>query len=220
MTERSIAVIGGGITGLTAAYRLRRDAPDDVDVHLYEASERLGGCIRGTDLDGVLDESIDVGAEAALARRPEAVDLARELGLTTEAPGSARSAIFSRGELHPIPGGSVMGVPADPETAAGLLDDDEVRRAARETVTGAVSGDIAVADFIEARLGPEWPTDSSIRCWPVCTPAIHGCSHCAPRSRRYGRPPVTARRCASSCAARFRGPRGKRRPIGVRRPSS
>lgn len=153
MTKRSVAVIGGGITGLSAAHYLRRNAHRDLDVRLYEASDRLGGCIRGTDLDGVLPDTVDVGAEAALARRPEALSLVEELGLPIETPGNVRSAIFSRGALHPIPRGTVMGVPADPASAAGILDGEEVRRASRERLTDAVPDDVAVAEFIAARLG-------------------------------------------------------------------
>lgn len=148
----TVAVIGGGITGLTAAYELAGVA----DVSVYEAAQRPGGCIAGTDLESALPVTVDVGAEAALARRPETLELARRLGMSIEAPSDAKSAVYSRGKMHPIPGGTVMGVPADPRAAAGVLADDEIRRAGEETIIESAGqrSDVAVGEFVAERLGP------------------------------------------------------------------
>ena len=95
-----IAVIGGGISGLASAWMIRQLLPLS-DLTVFEASGRLGGCIRSTDLDGALPIRTDVGAEAALARRSEVVDLAGQLDLVSVNPSSASSSIFARGNLRP-----------------------------------------------------------------------------------------------------------------------
>jgi oxygen-dependent protoporphyrinogen oxidase len=70
-------VVGGGIAGLAAAAAVRRDAPG-VDVVVLEGSPAVGGKLARAEVGGV---TVDVGAEAMLNRRPEAVDLARQAGL-------------------------------------------------------------------------------------------------------------------------------------------
>lgn len=149
---RSVAVIGGGISGLAAAWELSR-AEADTSVVLLEATDRLGGKLRLEDVGGV---RIDVGAESVLARRPEAVGLLHELGLDGEVthPGPAGAAIVARGVRWPMPRGTVMGVPADPESVRGLLTDAEVDRLAHEQTGGPVPGDLSVGDLVDARLGP------------------------------------------------------------------
>ncbi|MGH3836632.1 MAG: NAD(P)-binding protein, partial [Pseudonocardiaceae bacterium] len=73
-----VAVVGGGISGLTAAYRLRTLLGPTAEIVLVEGSRRLGGALRTVQLGGV---ALDVGAEAFLTRRPEALGLIEELGL-------------------------------------------------------------------------------------------------------------------------------------------
>ena len=148
--SRTVAVIGGGISGLAAAWELSRLG--DLSVTVLEGSDRLGGKLRLEDVGGV---RIDVGAESVLARRPEALALFAQLGLDdrTTHPGPAGAAIVSRGRLWPMPRGTVMGVPSDPESVRGLLTDEEVERLAHETVAGPVVGDVSVGDLVDARLG-------------------------------------------------------------------
>ncbi|WGW13362.1 protoporphyrinogen oxidase [Saxibacter everestensis] len=151
-----IAVIGGGISGLSAAWFVRRQLVDAVqpgEVTVFEASDRLGGCLRSTTLHDALPITADTGAEAALARRPEAVELADRLGLARQTPGTTRSGIYSSGKLRPIPTGTVMGVPGDPAGAIGVLTPDEVARAEAERLTEPVDDDTSVGDWIAARLG-------------------------------------------------------------------
>ena len=149
---RSVAVIGGGISGLAAAWELSRPG-SDVSVVVLEGSDRVGGKLRLDDVAGV---RIDVGAESVLARRPEALTLFEELGLDdrTTHPGPAGAAIVSRGRRWPLPKGTVMGVPSDPESVRGLLSDAEVERLVHERVDGVVTGDVSVGDLVDARLGP------------------------------------------------------------------
>ena len=83
-----VAVVGGGISGLAAAHRLRTLLGPAARITVLERSERLGGVLRTVDLAGV---PYDVGAEAFLVRRPEMVALAAELGLPTVHPTAAAS---------------------------------------------------------------------------------------------------------------------------------
>ncbi|QIP44003.1 hypothetical protein G9444_6760 (plasmid) [Rhodococcus erythropolis] len=78
-TRPSVAVIGGGISGLVAAYRLR-SLGSEADITIVDDSPRLGGKLRTIDLGG----PIDIGAEAFIARRPEVPALLAELGLTDQ----------------------------------------------------------------------------------------------------------------------------------------
>ncbi len=110
-----VAVVGGGITGLSAAYHLRHRAGDSSAppprVTLFEAEERLGGKIRTSPFAGL--PAVDEGADAFLARVPWAVDLAHELGLDDlVSPATGRAYVWWDGSLHPIPEGLVLGVPA------------------------------------------------------------------------------------------------------------
>jgi oxygen-dependent protoporphyrinogen oxidase len=79
MTRR-IAVVGGGITGLAAAYELRVQAPD-AEIVVFEATDRLGGKVATTTFAG---RAIDEGADAFLARVPWGLELCRELGIDTQ----------------------------------------------------------------------------------------------------------------------------------------
>jgi len=150
----TVAVVGGGISGLVAAWRLAT-APDAPRVVLLEQSPRLGGKL----LVGKLgDLEVDLGAESVLARRPEAVDLLAELGLDADVvhPVTSSASVVRSGHLYPLPGGTLMGVPGRPETLAGLLDADEVARVAAEPSLPVtpIDDDVDVASWIAARVGP------------------------------------------------------------------
>lgn len=147
-----VGVVGAGIAGLAAAWHLVQQAPD-LDVTVLEGSSRVGGKLR---LEQVGDVAVDVGAESVLARRPEAIQLFEELGLADRVTHPARvpASIVSDGALRPMPTGTLMGVPSDPESVRGLLTDTEVRRLSAELQTPPVDGDVSVGEFIDARLGP------------------------------------------------------------------
>ena len=81
MSPARVAVVGGGISGLAAAYRLRTLLGPAAEIVLLEGSRRLGGALRTVELGGL---ALDVGAEAFLMRRPEAVGLVDELGLQAQ----------------------------------------------------------------------------------------------------------------------------------------
>ncbi|MET1059071.1 MAG: protoporphyrinogen oxidase [Nocardioides sp.] len=150
MTQRRTVVVGAGIAGLAAAHELAA-AGDDVLV--LEGSPSVGGKLRRTDVAGV---TVDVGAEAMLNRRPEAVDLARSLGLDLVHPATISSRIWTRGALRRLPR-SVMGVPADLDELArtGVLSEDGLARARAEVIAPASEEDVSVAAFVADRLGDE-----------------------------------------------------------------
>jgi protoporphyrinogen/coproporphyrinogen III oxidase len=149
------AVVGGGIAGLAAAHDLTK-AGHEVVVH--EASERVGGKLRTERFAGV---QLDAAPDAFLARRPEALELCRELGLADDLrpPASGSSYIWSRGRLRPVPKGQVLGVPTDLVALArsGILSPAGAARAALEPVLPGepLVGDAAVGDVIRARFGEE-----------------------------------------------------------------
>jgi protoporphyrinogen/coproporphyrinogen III oxidase len=106
-----VVVVGGGITGLTAAWRLSQH-PDAPRVTLLEASDRLGGKILGTPFAGL--PNVEAGPDMFLARVPWALDLCGELGITDlVSPATGKAYVYWDGELHPIPEGVVLGAPTD-----------------------------------------------------------------------------------------------------------
>ncbi|MCO6009661.1 protoporphyrinogen oxidase [Actinoallomurus purpureus] len=159
MTDQShrghVAVIGGGVAGLTAAHEL---AKNGARVTLLEGTADVGGKLRVSEIAGV---SVDEGAEAMLARRPEGLELVRELGLGDRLafPGTTSAAIWSRGALHPMPAGQVMGVPADLVALARsqVLSPGGLARVPLDLVRPETprGEDLSVADFVGARVGRE-----------------------------------------------------------------
>ncbi|EGD53955.1 protoporphyrinogen oxidase [Gordonia neofelifaecis] len=129
--SRRVAVIGAGVSGLTAAYRLRREFGDDITIDVYDEADRPGGLLRMADVGGT---AADVGAEAFIVRRPEALQLVTELGLADRivSPGPLRPAIWSGAALHPLPTPALMGIPAAPASVAGLVDAADLERMAGE----------------------------------------------------------------------------------------
>ena len=88
-----VVVIGGGIAGLAAAYELRNRA----EVTLIEATDRVGGKLRTSEIAGI---PVDEGAESMLARVPEAVGLAREIGCDIVHPATASASIWVNNRLR------------------------------------------------------------------------------------------------------------------------
>ena len=140
-----VAVVGGGIAGLAAAHELAD--VDGVSVTVLEASDRLGGKVRTEPFDGV---ALDTGPDSFLARRPEAVQLCRELGLfgRLEPPATGEAWLWVRGRLRPIPKATLLGLPTDLTAVArtGVLSPVGLAR-------------LAVAPLLARRRQPLGPTE-------------------------------------------------------------
>ncbi|WP_043678364.1 protoporphyrinogen oxidase [Streptomyces xylophagus] len=148
-----VVVIGAGIAGLAAAHRL---LDRGVRVTVVEASDRVGGKLLPGEIAGA---RVDLGAESMLARRPEAVALAREVGLTDrlQPPATATASIWTRGALRPMPKGHVMGVPGTASALSGVLSHEGLARIERDAdlPRTEVGDDVAVGEYVAARLGRE-----------------------------------------------------------------
>ncbi|MFF4252633.1 protoporphyrinogen oxidase [Streptomyces sp. NPDC001663] len=148
-----VVVIGAGIAGLAAAHRLLQRG---ARVTVLEASDRVGGKLLP---GGIADARVDFGAESMLARRPEAVALAREVGLDErlQPPATATASIWTRGALRPMPKGHVMGVPGTASALTGVLSDEGLARIERDAdlPRTEVGDDVAVGEYVAARLGRE-----------------------------------------------------------------
>jgi oxygen-dependent protoporphyrinogen oxidase len=154
-----IAVVGGGISGLAAALRIRERAPAGTIVTVYEQAPSLGGKLRtGT----VAGSTVELGAEAFLVRdatggESAAMALARRVGLGDSLvhPAVQRAGLAHGGRLVPLPGGTLVGVPSDLESVkavaepAAALDADDGR-----PLLGA-GEDVAVGALVRRRLGDE-----------------------------------------------------------------
>jgi protoporphyrinogen/coproporphyrinogen III oxidase len=150
-----VAVIGGGLTGLATAWHLR----DDADVVVLDAADHPGGEIRTEAFGGT---RLDVGADAFLARQPEAERLVRALGFDDDdlvAPLTGQVALWVRGRLARLPERTVLGAPVDPTALwrSGAISPAGIVRAALEPLLPrrAVPGDRSVADLVGERFGRE-----------------------------------------------------------------
>ncbi|MFF8725990.1 protoporphyrinogen oxidase [Streptomyces sp. NPDC015171] len=148
-----VVVIGAGIAGLAAAHRLLGRG---ARVTVLEAGDRVGGKLLPGEIAGV---RVDLGAESLLARRPEAVALARETGLgeQLQPPATAGASIWTRGALRPMPKGHVMGVPGTAAALAGVLSAEGLARIERDAdlPRTEIGDDTAVGEYVAARLGRE-----------------------------------------------------------------
>src|SRR5437016_7794454 len=149
-----VAIVGGGISGLAAAYELQRRG---VSVRLFEASDRLGGVIRTDRFDGWV---IDGGPDSMLVQKPAAVGLCRELGLgdrlaSTLTPRTAY--VLRDGHLHAIPEGSFLGFPVRVSALAAsqLFSIGGKLRMACEAVLprSEEDEDESIAAFVRRRFG-------------------------------------------------------------------
>ena len=151
---RHVVVVGGGISGLCAAYAVFQGAADGTHITVLEKAPVIGGHLRLAEVAGI---TVDAGAESLLNRRPEAVDLVRAVGLgeDLEHPASGEPALWSRGSIVSLPPSTVLGVPSDPGELAGVLSPDEVARVAAEPTIPhqPVDRDIAVGYLVSERMG-------------------------------------------------------------------
>lgn len=153
-----VVIVGGGISGLAAAYRLRQLLGPSARLTIVEQSDRLGGKLRTVDLDGV---PTDVGAEAFVVRNPAAVNLVDELGLTDRLvhPERASATIHAGGATVSLPKRTFLGVPAGADAVRDVLSADGVARVAAESTLPplrlADDEDVSVGTVLADRLGRE-----------------------------------------------------------------
>jgi oxygen-dependent protoporphyrinogen oxidase len=162
-----IAVIGGGISGLAAAFELeeRRRAGADVDYVLYESSPRLGGVLRTDHIGGCI---VEAGPDSFITEKPWATDLCRAVGLGDQLIGSndadRKTYILTHGRLVEMPDGLMFMVPTKilPTGLSPLFSWKTKLRMTQELFhpPRAVAGnendhDESVAAFVERHYGSE-----------------------------------------------------------------
>ncbi|HEX5741892.1 MAG TPA: protoporphyrinogen oxidase [Pilimelia sp.] len=155
-----VAVVGGGVAGLAAAHHLRRIAGPRVAVTVYEAAGAPGGKLRTGRLAG---QRVEYGAEAFLTADPvtggdsAALALARDVGLgdALRHPRTGTAAIAVGGELHPVPAGTLVGVPGDPGALPPLATATDEPRDRHDAPLLPDGADVSVGGLVRARLGDQ-----------------------------------------------------------------
>ncbi|WP_150266810.1 protoporphyrinogen oxidase [Paenibacillus tepidiphilus] len=162
-TSRKVVIIGGGLSGLSAAHYVRqsyRQAGIEPDIVLLEKEGKLGGKIETLHRDGFV---IERGPDSFLARKSVMSDLAKELGigseLVTTNPNAKKTYILQRGVLHSMPAGLVLGIPTEikPFLKSNLVSFSGKMRALLDFVIPArrSTEDESLGSLIERRLGTE-----------------------------------------------------------------
>ncbi|QQE77434.1 protoporphyrinogen oxidase [Alicyclobacillus sp. SO9] len=160
----TVVVIGGGITGLSTAFRLKQRAEQNdfaLECTVLEGSHRLGGKILTHRTD---DFILETGPDSLLARKPAGIQLIRDLGIESEVVHSNQTAmqtfVLHKNKLVSMPKGTNMGIPASaaPLTRNRLVSPVGRIRALKDLVMPATppTGDTSVGQFLKQRLGNEW----------------------------------------------------------------
>lgn len=161
MTEKQIVIIGGGITGLSAAFYLQKEIKEKnlhCQVKLIEASERLGGKIKTLKKDGF---TIEQGPDSLLSRKSAIIDLTKELGLENDMifNNTGQSYILVNNELHKMPAGTFMGVPKEEHSIreTEIFTEEGKRRALAEPTIekGPALDEQSLGAFMRRRFGDE-----------------------------------------------------------------
>lgn len=156
-----IAIIGGGIAGLSAAFYVQKLSEEKklaVTPLVIEATDHLGGKFDTVHRDGFV---IERGPDSFLKRKTAAIDLVHDLGLAEQLVDNqtGKAYILYQGHLHLIPTGSVMGVPGDfvPFLETNLLSNEGKARVFEEPLLPPMASfdDQSVGSFFEQRVGRE-----------------------------------------------------------------
>lgn len=157
-----IAIVGGGISGLAAAFELEQKRRDGADIEyvLYESSPRLGGVLRTDYIDGCV---VEAGPDSFVTEKPWAADFCRALGLGDQLIGSndadRKTYILTRGRLVEMPDGLMFLVPTKilPTGLSPLFSWKTKMRMTQELFhpPRAVEHDESVSDFVTRHYGPE-----------------------------------------------------------------
>lgn len=152
---KRVAIVGAGITGLSAMHYLLKDGTD-LTVDLYEASDRAGGKVNTHIRDGY---TIELGPESYLARKEVMTELAEEVGLgdTLVRNQTGQAYIYAKNKLSPVPKGTMLGVPMElsPLLTTDLVSWAGKLRAGLDFIKPAMPlyKDISVGEFFRARFG-------------------------------------------------------------------
>jgi protoporphyrinogen/coproporphyrinogen III oxidase len=155
---RSVVVVGGGVSGLSAAYYLRQQLGDGATVTVLDQGPAPGGKIRTRTLAGL---PVDTGPDAFLSRAPQLKSMIESLGLAEDVVGPAASGAFiwSRGALRPLPAGATFGLPEKvwPLVRSGLISVPGAMRAAMDVLLPATKQpeDPSVEELVRPRLGAD-----------------------------------------------------------------
>jgi protoporphyrinogen/coproporphyrinogen III oxidase len=161
MDKKKVIIVGGGITGLSAAYYLQKEVKLNslpVEVKLVEASDRVGGVISTVKKDGFV---IEKGPDSIIARKKSGLALIEELGLKDKVISNTagKSYIYANGKIHSMPEGAFMGIPTKvtPFATSGLFSPLGKIRAAADFVLpkGKPQEDQSLGKFFRRRLGDE-----------------------------------------------------------------
>lgn len=155
----NVTIVGGGLTGLTAAYYLGHAKPEWT-ITLYEQAPRFGGKIQTQHVD---DFVVELGPDSYLGRKTEMTDLVHDLGLgdTLVSNETGQAFVYDKGSIHPIPGGSIMGIPTEmmPFVKATLISWSGKLRAGLDYFKKPYqldeNGDVSIGHFFKYHLGQE-----------------------------------------------------------------
>ena len=154
---KRVAIIGAGITGLSAMHYLLKEGKD-LTVDLFEASGRAGGKVNTHIRDGY---TIELGPESYLARKEVMTELAYEVGLgdTLVRNQTGQAYIYAKNKLSPVPKGTMLGVPMElsPLLTTDLVSWTGKLRAGLDFLKPAMPlyKDISVGEFFRARFGDD-----------------------------------------------------------------
>ncbi|WP_411842226.1 protoporphyrinogen oxidase [Salinicoccus sp. HZC-1] len=153
---KKVAIIGAGITGLSAAYYLSKQ--DDLEIDLFEKDNRAGGKIKTHRQDGF---TIELGPESYLARKEILTELAEEIGMGDDLVrnSTGQSYIYSNNKLSPLPKGAVLGVPTElrPFLTTELVSASGKLKAGLDLLKkpAPLYTDVSVGSFFRRRLGDD-----------------------------------------------------------------
>ena len=155
----NVTIVGGGLTGLTAAYYLGHAKPEWT-ITLYEQAPRFGGKIQTQHVD---DFVVELGPDSYLGRKTEMTDLVHDLRLgdTLVSNETGQAFVYDKGSIHPIPGGSIMGIPTEmmPFVKATLISWSGKLRAGLDYFKKPYqldeNGDVSIGHFFKYHLGQE-----------------------------------------------------------------
>ncbi len=158
LRSRRIAILGAGISGMTAAWTLMKQKPS-FKFEIWEAQNQVGGAIRTVEKDGF---QIEQGVDNFITTVPEGLDLCRELGLIDDVIPTnnryRRTFVVHQGKLYPLPDGFMMMAPTKlwPLAVTPLLSPlGKIRAGLELFLPRRKNTDETMAEFVQRRLGRE-----------------------------------------------------------------